>query len=278
MAKKKVRPRSRLKTPATTSQWKEHPTAVVTGASSGIGREFALLLAEREFDLVLVGRDTDRLTSVAQTIKGLHSRQPLVLSIDLGLPGAAEKIYAACAKRSIVPEILINNAGFGLSGPFVRSTPVRHLEMLHVNVVSLVHLTRLFLPSMLERRRGYVLNVASTAGFQPGPLMASYYASKAYVISLSVALAREVKGSGVMVSVLCPGPTKTEFQQRAEIEHTKAATMAFISARRVAEIGYRKMLLGKTVIIPGTLNKIGSVGVRLLPLSLAARIVERLHQ
>lgn len=278
MAKKTASVRSRRRPVPESAHWSECRTAVITGASSGIGREFALLLAQHGYDLVLVARDLERLASLARGIEELQGRQTLVLPIDLASPAGVGKVYTQCAQRSIVPEILINNAGFALYGPFVESDLADHRSMLQVNVLTPVELTRLFLPAMLERRRGYVLNVASTAGFQPGPKMANYYATKSYVIALSVALAQEVKGSGVSVSVLCPGPTKTEFHSRAGIRHTPVAALAFTSARAVAETGYREMLKHKTIIIPGALNKIGAAGVRLLPLTLAAQIVKRLHQ
>ncbi len=228
--------------------------------------------------MVLAARDGGRLESLARGIEELHAVRTLPLTVDLGSADGARQLYEECTRRAIVPEILINNAGFALYGPAVESPIKRNIEMLNVNVVTPFVLTRLFLPAMCQRRRGRVLNVASTAGFQPGPNMANYYATKAYVISLSIALAEEVRTSGVSVSVLCPGPTRTEFHERAGITHTAAASVAFLSARQVAERGLRAMERGKPIIVPGVLNALGSVGVRVLPLSGAAKIIKRLHQ
>ena len=278
MAKKLADSRSRKTPVATEASWAERKTAVVTGASSGIGRELALQFAERGFDLVLIGRDSESLRSLAQAIKDHHGRQSAILPVDLTSPTGALEVYKQCVRRSILPEILVNNAGYGLFGPFAGLSIEEQLGMIQLNITTLTHLTRLFLPEMIRRRQGFVLNLASTAAFQPGPLMAAYYASKSYVLSLTIALAQELKGSGVSISVLCPGPTKTEFHHRAGVRHTSIGDMAFMSARDVAEAGIDQMLKRKTVIVPGFLNKVGTIGVRLLPMSLAAHLVKRLHQ
>jgi len=278
MAKKLTDSRSRGIPVATEASRAERKTAIVTGASSGIGRELALLIAERGFDLVLIGRDSERLGSLAQAIKNHHNRESTILPIDLASQTGAREVYEQCSRRSILPEILVNNAGYGLFGPFASLGIDEQLGMIQLNITTLTHLTRLFLPEMIRRRQGFVLNVASTAAFQPGPLMAAYYASKSYVVSLTIALAQELKGSGVSVSVLCPGPTKTEFHRRAGVKHTQVGNMAFMSARDVAESGIVQLLKGKTVIIPGFLNKVGAIGGRLLPMALAAQLVKQLHQ
>lgn len=277
MAKKKARRGARSDV-AKASRWRDRPIAIVTGASSGIGREFALLLAHQGFDLVCVGRDAERLSSLARGIEEIHGRLTLVLPVDLGQKEGARTVYDECQRRAIVPEVLINNAGVGMYGPFVERPLDEHERMIYVNVMSALTLTRLFLPLMIERRRGNVLIVASTSGFQPGPLMANYYATKSYLISLGVALARETKGSGVSVSVLCPGPTRTEFHRRSGVRHVPVASLAFLPARKVAEVALSSMRRHKTLIIPGLINKIGSTGVRLLPPAVAAEIVKRFHQ
>lgn len=256
----------------------DRTSAIVTGASSGIGRALALLIAERGFDLVLVGRDRERLETLAQVIKDRYGRESTILPIDLAKQTGAQKVYEQCSRRSITPEIVVNNAGAGLFGSFADLGTDEQLGMIQLNITALTHLTRLFLPEMIRRRKGFILNVASTAAFQPGPLMAGYYASKSYVVSLTIALAQELRGSGVFVSVLCPGPTRTEFHARAGMKHTRVGTMAFMSADDVAKAGITQMLQHKTVIIPGFLNKVAAIGVRLLPMGLAARLVERLHQ
>lgn len=278
MPKKPTGSRSRRSPATPEASWADRTTAVVTGASSGIGRELALLIAQRGLDLVLIGRDTDRLTSLARIINERHGRESCVLPIDLTSQTGAREVYEECMRRSIVPEILVNNAGYGLFGPFAALDTDEQLRMIQLNITSLTHLTRLFVPGMIQRQRGFVLNVASTAAFQPGPLMASYYATKSYVVSLTVALARELKGSGVSASVLCPGPTKTGFQERAGLKHTRVQTMAFMSATAVAEAGYAGLLKRKTVIIPGFLNKAAAIGVRLLPMALAAQLVKQIHK
>lgn len=278
MAKKIATSHLRQRRTGSSVDWSDRSTAVVTGASSGIGREFALLLAGQGHDVVLVARDAKRLGSIARGIKELHGVRTLVVPIDLGRPGSAEELYDRCARHAIVPDVLINNAGFALYGALCESALSQNLAMLRVNVMTPFVLTRLFLPAMIARGRGSVLNIASTAGFQPGPKMANYYATKSYVIALTVALAEEVRDSGITVSVLCPGPTRTAFHDRAGIQHTQMASLAFTSPRLVAEAGLQGLVKKKTIIVPGTLNKISAVGVRLLPLSLAAKIVQRLHR
>lgn len=278
MAKKRAFSQVPTQPAGSHADWKGRSVALVTGASRGIGREYATVLARHGFDVVLVARDVDRLASVARELENGYAVRTLVLVMDLSRPNGAHDVYKRCEEKGIVPEILINNAGFGQYSPFAKVTREEHVEMLHVNVMTPLVLTSLFLPAMIERRKGFVQNVASTAGFQPGPIMANYYATKSYLISLSVALAEELAGTGVAVSVLCPGPTRTEFHARAGMSHTRAASFAISSARRVAEHGYREMMSGKTIIVPGIINKIGSVGVRLLPLLVAAKIVKRLHR
>jgi len=278
MAKKPTGPRLQQTAVATKTSSALRKSAVVTGASSGIGRELALLIAERGFELVLVGRDRERLDSLAHAIKTQHGSESTILPIDLTTQTGAREVYEQCSRRSIVPEILVNNAGVGLFGPFADLGIDEQLGMIQLNITTLTHLTRLFVPGMIRRRSGFILNVASTAAFQPGPLMAGYYASKSYVVSLTIALAQELKGSGVSASVLCPGPTKTEFHARAGVKHTGLGAMAFMSAREVANTAVAQMLRQKTVIIPGFLNKVGAIGVRLLPMKLAARMVQQLHQ
>jgi short-subunit dehydrogenase len=181
-------------------------------------------------------------------------------------------------KREIEVEALINNAGFGSLGPF-QETPVDlQLEMLRLNVVALTHLTHLFLAPMLARRRGRILNVASTAGLQPGPYMAVYYASKAYVLSFSEALAVELRGTGVTSTALLPGPTRTEFQSRASMGDSRLIRFGMADARSVSEAGYRGMEAGKAVVIPGVTNKLGSLLVRVSPRAAVRQVVSWLNR
>src|SRR5438128_1555599 len=192
--------------------------ALITGASSGIGLELAKLFARDEHDVVLVARRADKLKQLAAQLGSAHNIRATVIPADLADPAAPEEIFRALRAADVELDVLVNNAGFGVTGPFLATDAAAELRMIQVNVTALTHLTKLFLPGMLGRGAGRVLNVASTAGFQPGPLMAVYYATKAYVISFSDALAEELRGTGVTVTCLCPGPTKTGFQEAAHMD------------------------------------------------------------
>lgn len=193
-------------------------TALITGASSGIGYELARLFARKGHGLVLVARNQETLRELAEKLEREHGIRAIVVSKDLSLPSTPEEIFRELAEKSISVDILVNNAGFGTRGMFSNADTDSQLKMIQVNTTALTHLTRLFLERMSRPRKGRILNVASTAAFQPGPLMAVYYATKAYVLSFSEALASELHGSGVTVTALCPGPTRTEFERRAGME------------------------------------------------------------
>src|SRR4051812_10648521 len=234
----------------------QRPTALVTGGSGGIGLEIAKALARREFDLVLVARNRDALEAAAGQIEGKHTVRVHVFAADLRRREAPQAISDFLRNENIPIEILVNNAGFGLGGEFVETDLDRELEMIQVNIAALTQLTKLFLPAMIKRRSGRILNVASTAAFQPGPLMSVYYASKAYVLSFSEALAEELRDSGVTVTALCPGPTKTDFAATANVGHSRLFTLFGVAdAASVAEFGYQAMMQGKRVAIPGARNK-----------------------
>lgn len=189
-------------------------------------------------------------------------------------PEAPDTIFATLQAEGITVDALVNNAGYATYGPFAEIDLAVEMDMLKVNMLALTHLTKLFLPGMLERRAGRILNVASTAAFQPGPLMAAYYATKAYVLFLSEGIAAEIRGSGVTVTALCPGPASTGFQQRAQMEESRLVKgRAIMDARTVAVIGYRGMQQGKTVVIPGRRNRILALTPRLAPRQLVARMV-----
>ncbi len=252
-------------------------TALVTGASSGIGYEFAKLLAAHRYNLILVARNKQRLDDLAGQLTRVFDITVKVLAKDLAQPGAPREIYSLIEKEGIPVDVLINNAGFTVFGLYSETDDREELDMIQVNVTALAQFTKLFLPSMLKRGEGKILNVASTAAFQPGPLMASYYATKSYVMSLSVALADEVKGTGVSVSVLCPGITRTEFHRRARIGIPPHSEPLLKDPAAVARAGYAGMMKGKRVIVPGIMNRIGAVGVRFLPLPASSRIVWKLH-
>ncbi|HEX2202146.1 MAG TPA: SDR family oxidoreductase [Longimicrobium sp.] len=253
--------------------------ALVTGASAGIGLELAKLAAADGHDVVLVARDAARLAAAGEEISRAHGVRHHVVAADLMDPAAPEALFRAVEDAGIEVEVLVNNAGFGLYGPFVRTGAeaptdgARELGMLQINVVALTHLSKLFLPGMVARGRGGVLNVASTAAFQPGPLMAVYYASKAYVLSFSQALAVELKETGVAVSTLCPGPTRTEFQKAAAMEESRLFSAPHVmGAAEVARTGWRALKAGKPLSIPGVVNKVLAQGTRFIPRSLAARM------
>lgn len=234
--------------------------ALITGASAGIGADLAREHASRGGDVVLVARRVDRLESLAGELRSMGV-EAHVHALDLSDPGAAAAMMAWLDKQGLVVDVLINNAGFGLKESFVDADLGRDLEMIRLNVETLVALTRLVLPGMVERGEGRILNVGSTAGFLPGPGMAVYYATKAFVNSFSQAVAAEVRGSGVSVTVLCPGPVKTEFDGVAGIERSRMFERA-ISSQKTARIGYKAMERGRLVqVVPGSFR-----ALRLVPL------------
>ncbi len=253
-------------------------TALVTGASGGIGLELARLLAADGHDLVLVARSGDKLARLAEELTGKHEMAARVLVADLARPEAPGEIFDDLQAKGVAVDVLINNAGFGSYGLFAETDLRSELDLLQVNVVALTHLAKLFLPQMIARRRGYVMNVASTAAFQPGPLMAVYYASKAYVLSLSEALANECEGTGVVVSALCPGPTETGFVAAAGMGDSKLFDRGSMDARTVAVEGYRGMLNGKTLVIPGFRNALVARTVGMMPRRLVTKVVRGIQE
>lgn len=247
---------------------------LVTGASSGIGAALARAFAVDGDALVLVARRRDRLEALAGSLRG---RPVEVIEADLADPAAPERLLAEVERRGITLHTLVNNAGFGLRGPFADGPYERLIGMVEVNVVSLTRLCRLVLPRLVAARRGGVLNVASTAAFQAGPNMAVYYATKAFVLSLSEALHEEVRDRGVVVSALCPGPTTTEFQAVADMEGIPLMKFGAMTAEDVARTGLAGYRAGQAIIIPGALNKAGAFGVRFSPRVLARRIAGALQ-
>ncbi len=256
---------------------KPRAAALVTGASSGIGYELAKLLAREGHDLALVARSAAALERLAETVREDFGIRAEVLVADLADPDSPEAIRDRLDAAGFRVDLLINNAGFGTLGEFAISDVGSQMDMVQVNVSAVTHLTRLFLPGMLERGSGRILNVASTAAFQPGPLMAVYFASKAFVLSFSEALAEEVRGTGVTVTALCPGPTPTGFQKRAAMERAPiGGRLVTGDVVRVARAGYAGMVSGKRVVIPGAFNRVGSLLPRLLPRALAPSVVIRM--
>jgi short-subunit dehydrogenase len=253
-------------------------TALITGASAGLGVEFARLFAADGSDLVLVARRRERLEALAGEMKQRFGVNAHVLVSDLSKPDAPQQIVDELARLGLQVDVLVNNAGFGARGLFVDLPVERQLDIVRVNVLALTHLTRLLLPGMLGRRRGGVLNVASTAAFQPGPHVNVYYATKAYVLSFTEALAEEVRGRGVVVSCLAPGPTHTEFAEAAQMETTAVFRFAAVPAEPVVRAGYRGFRKGKVLVVPGLLNRVGAFSVRLTPRALVRRLTARLQR
>ena len=247
-------------------------TALVTGASSGIGAELARIHAAAGGDLVLVARRQDRLEALKAELEEAHHITTHVIVKDLSEPDAPQQVYDEIKARNIRIDYLINNAGFGYRGLFHEQDWTRNAAMIQVNVIALAALTRLFVPDMIARRRGRILNVASLAGFVAGPLHATYFATKAFVLSFSESIANELQGTGVTVTALCPGPTRTEFVGYAGMEGVPGFARV-ASARRVAQSGYDAMLKGKTLVVPGLLNKLTAhLALRLAPRNLTARL------
>ena len=254
------------------------PVALITGASMGLGAEFARLLASEGYDLVLTARNGARLASIQKEIEGLHGARVHVIVADLGDSRAPITIHEQVRAAGIEVDVLVNNAGFGQYGMFSESNLDTELNMIQVNVTALVHLTKLFLRDMVARRRGRIVNVASTAGFQPGPLQPVYYATKAFVLSFSEAIANELKGTGVTVTALCPGPTPTGFQERANVGRVRGLRMMMrVSPEDVVRAGYRGMLKGAPVVIPGALNNVLVFLLRLAPRRAVTAVVRRLQ-
>lgn len=247
--------------------------ALITGASSGIGRDLATLFAQDRNNLVLVARRIEKLEELGRSLEQRHGIQVTCIRADLAHPQAPSEIIARLELEHIVIHSLVNNAGYGRLGPFVDNDPLDDLQMIQVNVAAVTALTKLIVGGMIARRQGRILNIASTAAFQPGPLMAVYYASKAYVLSFSEALANELEGSGVTVTVLCPGPTRTGFQVVAGLDGPGALPTPKMDSATVARIGYRAMLKGRRLIVPGISNKLLTQGTRLVPRKLSAAIV-----
>jgi len=252
--------------------------ALITGASGGIGEDLARLVAAGGRDVILLARTAPKLQALADELSRVHRISATVIALDLSATGAADEVARTLVERRISIDVLVNNAGFGTSGEFAHEDPHEQQRLLQLNVVALTALTRRLLPGMLERRRGRILNVASTAAFQPGPRMAVYYASKAYVMSLSLALTEETAGTGVTVTCLCPGPTRTGFQDRAHLHQARLFRVTSVmSSAEVARAGYDGMMAGKPLVIPGVGNKVGAQAVRFLPRLVAGRIAGTLN-
>ena len=249
-------------------------TALVTGASSGIGLALARAFARRGYGLVLLARDRARLDAVKAELGKAYGVGVRIIAADLAAPGAAERIFAETEGAGIPIGVLVNNAGFAEYGPFAEKDGDAQLGMIALNISAVTDLTHRFLRKMLERGAGKILNVASTAAFQPGPLMAVYYASKAYVLSLSEALREEVRGRGVAITALCPGPTESDFfkKQPQMLGSRLIRRGTLMSADRVAEAGYDALMKNKAVVIPGVRNKMLAFASRVGPRGMVTKI------
>ncbi|MGA8539635.1 MAG: SDR family oxidoreductase [Terriglobales bacterium] len=266
----------------------DRKTALITGASSGIGLELARIFAREGYNLVLVARSADKLRQLASELEKAHGAHSLILAADLTEPGSPAYVLDQTTRANMPVDVLVNNAGFGQYGMFAELDLEECLRQIQLNITALTHLTRLYLPAMIERGKtergkteregGRILNVASTAAFQPGPLMAVYYATKAYVLHFSEAIANELQGTGVTVTCLCPGPTATEFQGRAKMEGIRLTKFGTMDARTVAEDGYRALMDGKPVVISGFKNWLVAQSVRFAPRRMVATIARKLQE
>ncbi|MDP9177503.1 MAG: SDR family oxidoreductase [Gemmatimonadota bacterium] len=258
---------------------KSETTALITGGSSGIGLALAREIAAHGHDVVLAARNRDSLEAAAGAIEGKYGVLAHVIPTDLRRADAADQLYETISNQKLEIGILVNNAGFGLGGEFLETDLQREVEMIQVNVTAVTQLTKIFAAGMVRRRSGRVMNVASTAAFQPGPLMAVYYATKAYVLSFSEAIAEELRNTGVTVTALCPGATATAFADTAEISNTRLFTRIGIAdAESVAAYGYKAMMRGERVAIPSLRDKIMVQTERLAPRALVTKIVRRIQE
>ncbi len=248
--------------------------ALVTGASGGIGYELACILAENNYDLILVARSLQKLEEIKLQLETKHKISCLVIEADLSNIEEAMMVVKTTLGKNLTIDILINNAGFGDFGLFTQTDWEKELQMINLNMTALTYLSKEFAKSMSLRRTGRIMNVASTASFFPGPLMAVYYATKAYVLSFSEALSNELKGSGITVTALCPGPTASGFQATADITESKLVKGKKLpTSKEVAEYGYQAMMSGRTVAIHGWMNKLMVFSGRIMPRSMVPAMV-----
>jgi uncharacterized protein len=255
------------------------PFALITGASKGIGKSIAEQLAARGFDLLLIARSADLLEQVAKEISLTTNKNCQWLALDLAEDQAAESVFEYCNKNQFVVSVLVNNAGYGLSGRFEKYSEQEHADMLRVNIITLTKLTRLFLPSLLKQPAAYILNIGSSASYQAVPLLSAYAASKAYVLNFSRGLFQELKNTTVSVTCICPGPTDTNFVNRANVgtKGQKAAERFNMSPQTVARIAVDSLFRRKPEVITGGLNKLSAFFAWLLPKSIVEKIAMKLY-
>lgn len=249
-------------------------TVLITGASSGIGLELAKCFAADKCRLILVARNTEALETLATELCRAHQIEARVLTADLSLPETPRRIFEELRAANLNVDVVVNNAGFGANGAFAEISLPRQLEMLQVNITALTELTGLFLPGMIQRKKGGILNVGSVAGFQPGPGMMVYYATKAFVLSFTEALAEELQGTGLNVSVLCPGPTESNFGNVARGKKVRQLKTGKMTSETVAVYGHRAFRNGKITAVPGLQNKVFVQLSRILPRKIPRKIVK----
>ncbi len=253
-------------------------TALITGASSGIGLELARIFAREKHDLVLVARSGDKLHQLAEELKKENVKVTILVA-DLAEVHAARNIFRSLEEQNISVDLLVNNAGLGDFGFFVESDWEKTERMINVNITALTNLTRLFLPAMVKNGFGRIMNVASTAAFQPGPTMSVYYATKAYVLHFSEAIGNELEGTGVKVTALCPGATQSGFQSAAGMEESKLVKGRKLpTSREVAEYGYKAMMKGKAVAIPGVFNYLLAQAPRFSPRGWVVKVARKIQE
>jgi len=252
---------------------------LITGASGGIGYELAKLAAADRKNLVLIARSANKLDRLAEEIRNNYKSEVIILAIDLSDEAGVKKLIAEIAGKNIKVDTLINNAGFGDFGDFAKADLDKNMEMIRLNISALTRLTHFALQGMLKAGNGKIMNVASTAAFLPGPGMAVYYASKAYVLSFSEALTRELKGTGVTVTALCPGPTDTDFASSAGLGKSVMHRMLPpATSLAVAKAGYKAMMKGKAIEIPGLTNKLSALTPRFSPRSVVRNLIYGIHK
>jgi short-subunit dehydrogenase len=245
---------------------------LITGASSGIGAELARAFAKRGYPLVLTARREERLVALSAELGRSHGVPVEVMAVDLEDREAPRDLHEMLRERGVAVHTLVNNAGFGLRGYFASLPHEKQLAMIDLNVTALTSLCRLMLPGMIERRRGGILNVASVAAFQAGPYMAVYYATKAFVLSLSEGLHDEAKPHGVTVTALCPGPTESEFSETAGLKDSRLFGSGVMSSAEVARAGVEGYEAGRAIVVPGARNRVGAIGAKFAPRFLSRRI------
>lgn len=248
--------------------------ALITGGSNGIGKELAELFSKDGFDLILAARNKEHLDTTAKELEAKYKNTVVTIPIDLAAPDAAQSLFAAVKKKNVEVDVLVNNAGFGSGGKFWETDIKKETEEIHLNTLTLTMLTKLFLPQMIARKSGKVLNVASIAAFLPGPLMAVYYATKAYVLSFSIAIREELKGTGVSVTVLCPRQTQTGFAERAGLANSKLFTRNLLTAAEVAQVGYEGLKKNKAIVFSDNSSYLLTIALRLVPHTVAAHFAK----